>query len=472
MSDLTDSKGSPTPRGIRFRFSIRFLLLATVLIAVILVLSINRARECQKEMAIIKELRVAGLRIERLPPTTFEKILGERFSKQSWKAYVDHDKTELLEQLSKLEKVKSIHAQGGELRNLSAFSKFENLEVLTLNDAWKVEILDGIENLQNLRSFELADACRVKTAKPLASLKTLEELSFFNQDGDTCSFEDLDEVLHEMPGLKSFVAYECPVRSLDAFENCKNLEHLELWLDAAGITSLEGLVGLPRLQKLDLSDSAEIEDWSAMGSLTELTDLRIASCGASSLDFLSKLQKLKTLELRLSYELLTRDGKTLGEALEPMLLPQLEKLKISSRELAALDEQFSLERFSQLQELTIFRDGYQLKIEELQAFIADPDNHEFAERPPTLPLCQLKKILSLRTLYIEGVNRLTSLDGIESLDSLKQVRLRSCDELSDIKTLKQLVSLDEIEFVFCKKIPQQQISNLKAALPNTKIDVR
>ena len=146
MSDLTDSKGSPTPRGIRFRFSIRFLLLATVLIAVILVLSINRARECQKEMAIIKELRVAGLRIERLPPTTFEKILGERFSKQSWKAYVDHDKTELLEQLSKLEKVKSIHAQGGELRNLSAFSKFENLEVLTLNDAWKVEILDGIEN--------------------------------------------------------------------------------------------------------------------------------------------------------------------------------------------------------------------------------------------------------------------------------------------------------------------------------------
>jgi len=469
MTDPSDSKGSPTPRRIQFRFSIRFLLLATLLIAVILVLSIKRARECQKEMAVVEELLASDVKIVRLPPSTFEKILGERFSKQSWVVNLAHDQAEHLELLSKLEKVKTIDVNNLSHKDLSAFSNFKNLESLTLGGAWELKTLDGIEGLQSLRTFSLSDAWRVTTARPLANLKKLEEVSFFHHDGNTCSFEDLDEVLHEMTGLKSFVAFECPVKSLDAFENCKNLEHLELWLDGAGITSLNGLVDLPCLQKLDLSDAGEIEDWSALQSMTELTELRITGFCTDSLDFLSKLKKLKTLELRLVHELLTRGGKTLGEALEPMLLPQLEKLSISSAEIVTLDEYFSLERFSQLRELTIWGAGYQPTEEEFRALLADPENSDLIPGYPLLKIARLKQLSSLGTLHLMNVGKLNSLDGIESLGSLKEFRLSGCTELSDIKTLKQLFSLKAIKIFNCKKIPAQQITNLKVALPNTKI---
>ena len=435
--------------------------------AVILTWGITRYKECRKEIAIVEELRADNVKIKRLPLTTFEKILGERFTKQSWEVNLDAQ-PEHLERLSKLERVNSIRARGGDLTNLAAFSKLANLESLELVGAWQLKTLVGIEHLQNLRIFELGDAWRVTTARPLASLKKLEELSFFHHDGNTCSFEDLDEVLHELTGLKSFVAYECPVRSLDAFENCKNLERLELWLDGAGITSLDGLVGLP-IQKLDLSDPGEIEDWTPLGSMTELTDLRISTCHTNSLEFLPRLKKLKSLDLSLSHQSLTRDGKTLGEALEPMLLPQLEKLRIPSLELVTLDEKFSLERFTQLRELTIREDRFQGTMEELNAYFADPDKYDLTADWPELKLSRLKNMPSLRKLRLVGVPRLTSLDGIESLGMLNEVQLRGCPDLSDIRMLQQLASLDKVDIFFCQKIPPQQITNLKAASPKTEI---
>ena len=439
---------SPTSRR-KFQFSLRFFLLATVVMAGVLVLGIKRAEECSDEAKIVEELQAAGVRIDKLPQpsTALKKIFGERFSKQTFSVSLWPDDLEHLDKLTELEKVETISVRGGENSDLTAFSNFQNLESLTLNGVWALKSLDGIEHLQNLKILELGDAVHVVTAKPLASLKKLEELRFFNHDGDTCSFEDLDEVLHEMPGLKSFIAYECPVKSLEAFSDCKNLEHLELWLDASGITSIEVLEDLPRFRSLDLSDPGEIEDWQTLGSMTELINLRVSGFPAESLEFLNKLKKLKSLDLMTSQQLLTQDGKSWGEALEPMLsLPQLEKLNISWREIEALDEQFSLERFSQLRELTI-RSGYSRQVN----------------------LSRLSAIPSLKKLHLRTMSGLNSLDGIELLGSLKELRIHACSELSDIKSLKQLVSLEKVGIFACSKIPPPQITNLKTALPNAVI---
>ena len=89
MTDPADSGSSQTPRRFRFGFSIRILLFATALMAVILTWGITRYKECRKEIAIVEELRADNVKIKRLPLTTFEKILGERFTKQSWEVNLD-----------------------------------------------------------------------------------------------------------------------------------------------------------------------------------------------------------------------------------------------------------------------------------------------------------------------------------------------------------------------------------------------
>lgn len=156
------------------------------------------------------------------------------------------------------------------------------------------------------------------------------------------------------------------------------------------------------------------------------------------------------------------------ESLLP-LLPQLEKLRIPSLELVTLDEKFSLERFTQLRELTIREDRFQGTMEELNAYFADPDKCDLTADWPELKLSRLKNMPSLRKLRLVGVPRLTSLVGIESLGMLNEVQLRGCPDLSDIKMLQQLASLDKVDIFFCQKIPPQQITNLKAASPKTEI---
>ena len=116
---------SPISRR-KFQFSLRFFLLATVVMAGVLVLGIRRAQECSDEAKIVGELQAAGIRIEKLaqPSTLLKKIFGERFSKQTFSVSLWPDDLEHLDKLTELEKVETISVRGGENSDLTAFSNF------------------------------------------------------------------------------------------------------------------------------------------------------------------------------------------------------------------------------------------------------------------------------------------------------------------------------------------------------------
>ena len=236
----TESPRSNSTSRRRFRFSIRFLLLATLVTACVVTWANQRAKECRAEADIVEELQADGIKIEAIarPPNLLEKFFGARFSKRPYEVQLDFKDIGAINRLTQLEYVESIESDIVH-QDLYAYSHFKNLKTLYVGECYALESLGGIEKLQRLEDLTIWDADRLESCRPLASLKNLKRLNI-NYD-DNSKLKDLDKVLPQMSGLQSFETDLFAPDSFECFAGLKNLEELDLQLDFSHATSLDGL---------------------------------------------------------------------------------------------------------------------------------------------------------------------------------------------------------------------------------------
>ena len=442
MSDAIeepDSLETESPRPYsttrkRFRFSIRFLLLATLVAACVVAWANQRVKECRAEADIVEELQADGIKIEVIPrlPNWFEIVFGQRLSKRAYEVQLGFKDIGAINRLTQLEYVESIDSDIVH-QDLYAYSHFKNLKTLYVGQCYALESLGGIEKLQRLEDLTLWDADRLESCKPLASLKNLKRLNI-NYD-DSSKLKDLDEVLPQMSGLQSFETDLFAPDSFECFAGLKNLEELDLHLDFSHATSLDGLDHAPNLKKLSLVYCSKITDLKALNSMSAMTDLSIDT-NVESLEFLQHMKNLKSLDVALDVSKVNPSDATSSA------LAQLENLDISCAGLEAIGPP------SQLLNLKHLDIG--------------------GEYPPGFEFSTLSEIPSLKELHLHFLRNLQSLDGIESL-TLSEIFIGYCPDLTDIQALGKVSSIRKITISNCKKVPVSQISALRSSLPNTVI---
>ena len=430
----TESLKSNSKSRKRIRFSIRFLLLATLIAACVVAWANQRAKECEAEANIVEQLQADGMDIKPVSDRAnwFEQVTGSRFSKQSYQVLLESRDIRAISRLKELEHVVSIRSRIVH-EDLYAYSHFKNLKSLYLSSCFALQSLEGVEKLQSLEELTIVDADQLQSCKPLASLKNLKHLRL-DYDDDS-KLKDLDEVLPQMSGLRSFSTDVFTPDSFECFAGLKNLEEIDLELDFSNATSLDGLDKAPNLKKLWLCYCDKITDLKALDSMSAMTELRL-DAGFTSLEFVQQMKSLRLLDISLGQ----LEASASPEVLES--LGQLEHLNINCEGLEAIGS------LSQLTNLRYLRLSGTFSSEfDLSAFKAMP----------------------LEELSLNSVKNLASLDGIESAPSLRVIRISDCSDLTDIQALGEL-GLIKIRILNCN-IPGEQIIALQSKLPNAEFAI-
>ena len=411
----------------RFRFSIRFLLLATLVAACVVAWANQRVKECRAEADIVEELQADGIKIEVIPrlPNWFEIVFGQRLSKRAYEVQLGFKDIGAINRLTQLEYVESIESDIVH-QDLYAYSHFKNLKTLYVSQGYSLESLGGLEKLQSLEDLTLWDADRLESCMPLASLKKLKRLCI-NYD-DNSKLKDLDEVLPQMSALQSFETDVFTPDSFECFAGLKNLEELDLQLDFSHATSLDGLDKAPNLKKLSLVYCSKIADFKALDSMSAMTDLYIKDANVESIEFLRVMKNLKSLALQL-------DPSKINPDIAPLEI--LQNLGNLQTNFAAIEEMQSLSSLSKLKKLTIT-----------------------GSCSPAFDFAKLSELPQLKILQLSFANNLQSLDGIESLTGLDEFGVMYCHDLSNIRALRKLQQLKKIRIWRCIKLPKEQVENL------------
>lgn len=418
--------------GRRFRYTIRFLLLIMLTSGIALAWGVQRWKYCQRERDIVEELQTEGIKIQSETPsnTLLGKMFGGQLSLDSYSVelgYEDHAAVVPLSQLQTVEHMTS-DLFGSDL---FAYCQFENLKSLTLQDAFGLERLNGVESLRHLEVLEVVDSDNLKSLEPLMKSRSLRDLRL--DFDDNSSLEDYEQVLSQLTELRSFSTDVFLPRTLKCFAEMRNLESVKL--DGQGITSLAGLE-LPNLKTLHITYCREITDWSALSSMPAMEDLSLSGASINSVEFLRDMKHLKKLYLGLNH---TKSPPNL----EPFLsLIGLEELKIKNVDFKAMK---SLDQFTALRKLDIS---------------GDFSSTDFS-RLTILP--------RLENLRLSGNKEIKSLDGIDNLKTVREVTLQGCRNLTDISALSKLPGLSTLTIANCKNVPAIQLRNLKTRLPRTTI---
>lgn len=77
----------------------------------------------------------------------------------------------------------------------------------------------------------------------------------------------------------------------------------------------------------------------------------------------------------------------------------------------------------------------------------------------------------LERLQVSGFRVLQNADGLNELTILEELYLTHCPSLENVDALKTLTKLKGIRFSRCEKLSRDSVDKLRAALPNTVIEV-
>ena len=81
----------------------------------------------------------------------------------------------------------------------------------------------------------------------------------------------------------------------------------------------------------------------------------------------------------------------------------------------------------------------------------------------------LDQLIKLEELDLNWCTQLTDISPLAKLTILQRLDLKGCNQLTDISSLAQLIKLEELDLSFCSQLTNDQIKNLKTALPNLAI---
>ena len=420
---------------IKFRFSLKLLMLMVTLVAIVLAVLLHRLSELSRvndTMRLLQQSEVVLTDLGEFSPSILDRVVSRLFGVEildSYQRVIVQNQTNLsmLSKLSDLPHVEVVHINECELGDLNWFHKSLSIKEVALNKC-KLSSLEGIGNLVNLEVLSIERCNGLESIHSLADVgNTLQKLNV------NCVISSPLNGGKKLSELKLLRELSFDESSQEDFENICDIESLRcLRLGRCfSVTDLQKLRQLKHLEHLSLSQLEAVEDLDAIGKAKSLKSLSLSNCtlGANSLQ---KFKSLTSLErLAISFP------------------------KGSIENLSGLDKLRSLVSFrlypaSELNDLSCLVDLPCLEMLDLSGY-----SHPQIDQALHLP--------RLRVLSLRECPKLTSLAFLENSKDLEVIEVDNCPQLSDVEALDTCEKLNK---VFARGCPlsKQATSALNARL--------
>lgn len=253
----------------------------------------------------------------------------------------------------------------------------------------------GYENLHRFTGLK-----RLDTNESLLRCR-FGDVQLVSLTANITSFEQAAQAFEDTSGIRCLTITNSMEQlvGLDRFPNIETLV-----VPAGSLQDLDAVVSLKHLKSLTLDGADGITSFSVLASLDSLENLSIDSEGLKSLEFLTRMPQLKSLEIS-DAKLLDLGGIEVLEGLE----------KLSVTECDDLVDMSGVSALTSLEELTL-------------------------NIPYNCPEPSLAELTSMQKLSIRGFDSCAFLSGMTQLEELtvQYCDLSKCPDLSGLTSLRKL----------------------------------
>ena len=291
------------------------------------------------------------------------------------------------------------------------------------------DVSKSVSNISDLQYFpnatgvELGEFNNVSDFSPLSHLTklTILKISLYNGKKDLSSLPQMDSVKNfTLNASTYFPRVSNRISDLSFISKMPNLETLELEGDIA-VKDFNFLSSLTKLKKIIVKNvSPELSDLTPLKNMRDLEELSIESTSKiSDLSPLSELTGLKKLNL---YNANISNISALKN------LTNLTKLELDGNNINNISDIDAIKNFVNLQELSLVNNRVMV-----------PDLSIFS------------KLTKLTDLSIRATDKVTSLDAISNLTSLKYLTMYG-SKISDLSGLRKLTNLISLNITAMDKV--------------------
>ena len=197
-----------TKRRRKIQFGLRSLLALMLVAGVGTGWFVSRIREVQSQDKIAEKLSLeVGVQLNAIPKkrSIVEMLVGRKLYPDSYFIRAPIDRMEIVtSEASKLKHVWELEVDldfPGKQKDLSFATNFPDLQTLTVTNCQKLESIEGIEALQNLKRLDIFFEYRSNIGFSMKPLRSLQNLEMFAVGG-AGDMRDI-EVLGQLPHLES-----------------------------------------------------------------------------------------------------------------------------------------------------------------------------------------------------------------------------------------------------------------------------
>lgn len=373
-----------------------------------------------------------------------------------------HDKLADLEGIEALSKLTYLDLPTyGEITDIAPVTKLKNLTSLNIGGK-NLSSLEGIENLTNLTSLNISGSF-----KDIGSIASLKQLNYLYISSSSSEFTDMKGIenlkrlsslnvsanalkditgLEQLRNLSSLTIQNSSFSDFQKIGKLKRLSYLSIGSDA--LKSLEGIQNLTALTNLSLFPAKQLENLKGIEKLKSLQRLLIDS--ANKLESLDGIEALTNLQY-LSVSCWGFEQSNLNTLPDLSKLNQLTYLSISSSKIANID---SLKNLKSIRELNLGNNQLESidGIENLTTLESLNLGNNKLILDNFEKIGQLKDLkgLSLSGFTGDTGNAVKSFDGVENLQSLKELNLNGV-ALKDVPMdgIGQLKNLELLDLSTC-----------------------
>ena len=397
---------------------------------------------------------------------TFDNSGGHWYSKENGNE-IERKTYDDLSFLTMMPNLRFLEIAMADLRNMPNLKSMKQLERVWVSDC----VLQDLKWLEgsNISQFLFNSSGR----QDFSPLSTCERLKTVNIDLFGCDGADLSgfapSALRE---LKIGNGHNVQPLDLNALSACEKLEDVDI--QYSPIRNLEFLRGKKSMRKIYFENVSGVSDLSPVGELTSLQDISIRNCdGVRDYSPIGGCTKLLDLNLQSNWNPPIRNIDWIGN------LTLLKDIGLYGCELQNLDflDQIPVDREINFGYAGRIRDYSALSRHERYGWLhINPESHNYADVADALQnatvahlqlydiknidLSRLPKVydrlqitggglenlhglpeLNVKTLALENVQRITTLDGIQNLkwyktDGALELEIIGCPRLTDLSALE------------------------------------
>lgn len=344
-------------------------------------------------------------------------------------------------------------------RNLDEITAFPNLLYLDLayDSLEDISALSGFPDLQGL---VLTDCDDINDYSPLMNLTSLETLGIQSTQLKSIDF------IRQMPGLTSLSIEDTQISDLSALESCPGMTYLslidnyeiedysavsqltqltDLTLEMNYGQMLPSLAGLGQLQQLSVKYAGDL---TPLRDAVTVTSLSLESCSGWELDAITAMQDLNTL--------IIKDFSSYVDSVAPLTqLPNLTALSLEDTSIFGnVEELFGIPSLQYLylddcqvgMNFDALPDNEMLQVLSLSdiSILKDPTYNNGDEVPLSEHLDMFNHFPNLTELYLASLK----LDDIAFVENLPRLQYLDITDNS-VTSLKPLESLGDFRAVWC-----------------------